>query len=467
MRSANLTINMLRKIILLILVAFSITEIQAQDNSPYSRYGIGDLLSGQNIVNRAMGGFSAAYSDYGIIGSPFNVNLVNPAALGNMTNTKNFSNTIFDVGGEVNVRSLKSTSNTDKYKSTNVVMSYLQLAFPISSPKMEKRGTTWGMSFGLKPISRISYKIEQNNRLNNIDSANTLYEGNGGVNQVNFSTGIRKIGKGKYKNEICLGVSSGYTFANKDYSTRLNLVNDSVAYYKGNTEVASRFGGVFLTAGFQYKMNINQTGALRIGAYTTLKQNLNAKQNTINETYGYDASGGTIRIDSVSVTNDVPGKVVLPATYGAGFAYNSKNHNWLIGADFEMTNWKDYTYYGQTDNTQNTWVIRAGAEFYPAKLNSATNKYRDYVKYRAGFFYNQEYVKIVTPRVNYAFTMGASFPLTTPRFIQSRGDYVTLNTSLEVGARGNETSFGLRENYTRINFGISMNARWFQKRNYD
>jgi hypothetical protein len=89
------------------------------------------------------------------------------------------------------------------------------------------------------------------------------------------------------------------------------------------------------------------------------------------------------------------------------------------------------------------------------------------VKYRAGFFYNQEYVKIVTPRVNYAFTMGASFPLTTPRFIQSRGEYVTLNTSLEVGARGNETSFGLRENYTRINFGISMNARWFQKRNYD
>ena len=58
-------------------------------------------------------------------------------------------------------------------------------------------------------------------------------------------------------------------------------------------------------------------------------------------------------------------------------------------------------------------------------------------------------------------------PLTTPRIVQTRGDFVSLNASLETGARGNKSSYGFRETFTRVNIGISMNARWFQKRIYD
>ena len=46
----------------------------AQDNSPYSRYGLGDLTPNTNIVNRGMGSFSAAYSD------PLSINFSNPAS---------------------------------------------------------------------------------------------------------------------------------------------------------------------------------------------------------------------------------------------------------------------------------------------------------------------------------------------------------------------------------------------------
>jgi hypothetical protein len=65
------------------------------------------------------------------------------------------------------------------------------------------------------------------------------------------------------------------------------------------------------------------------------------------------------------------------------------------------------------------------------------------------------------------FTGGISMPLTTPRLIQTRGEYVTLNTSFEIGSRGANTSSGIKEGITRINIGIAMNARWFQKRSYD
>ena len=54
------------------LSAFSF--LSAQDNSPYSRYGLGDLTPSTNIVNRGMGGFSAAYAD------PLSVNFNNPAS---------------------------------------------------------------------------------------------------------------------------------------------------------------------------------------------------------------------------------------------------------------------------------------------------------------------------------------------------------------------------------------------------
>jgi 1,4-dihydroxy-2-naphthoate octaprenyltransferase len=37
--------------------------LYAQENSPYSRYGLGDISPSTNIVNRGMGSLSAAYAD--------------------------------------------------------------------------------------------------------------------------------------------------------------------------------------------------------------------------------------------------------------------------------------------------------------------------------------------------------------------------------------------------------------------
>ncbi|HMR82194.1 MAG TPA: hypothetical protein PKE30_03645, partial [Niabella sp.] len=35
----------------------------AQDNSPYSRYGLGNQTPTTNVTNRGMGGVAAAYND--------------------------------------------------------------------------------------------------------------------------------------------------------------------------------------------------------------------------------------------------------------------------------------------------------------------------------------------------------------------------------------------------------------------
>lgn len=443
-------------------------KIIAQENSPYSRYGAGDILPSQNISTRAMGGISAGYSDFGLVGSPFNLNLNNPASLGDLSHSKNFSNTIFDLGGEIDLRTLKSNSSTDKYKSVNAILSYLQVGFPISTNKMEKRGIQWSVSFGLRPLNRINYKIEQNTRLTGVDSIQRLYEGSGGTNQANISSGFKITGRGSNKNELNIGFSSGYTFGNRDYSTKTSFINDSVSYYKSNFQSKSRYGGVFFTAGIQYEMHLKNAGNLRLGAYSTLQQNLTAYKTSLNETYGFDGNGNTISIDSIFATNDIKGNVVLPGNYNVGFTYQTKNRHWLIGADYEWSKWSKYRYYNDNEKAADNWTLRAGVEFYPANPNSAaTNKYWNYVKYRAGFYYGPDYIKINNIRYNYAATLGASMPLTTPRYIQTRGEFVSLNMACEMGNRGNKNSGSLRENFLRFSFGISMNARWFQKRSYD
>ncbi len=468
MHLANSITDRLKRNCLLIIGVLGTSAALAQINSPYSRYGLGDWMSVQNVANKGMGGIAAAYSDYGIVGSPFNINIVNPASLGSLSNTKNFSNTIFDIGGVAEFNTLKSTTTTEKYKSSNAMTSYLQVAFPVSTPKMEKRGTAWGLSFGLRPISRISYKIQENVRIQNVDSVSYLYEGSGGLNQANISTGIRFTGKGKMKNEIFIGIGTGYNFGNKDFSTRTSIVNDSIIFYRGNTEIQSRFGGLFLNTGLQYELHFKNAGKLRLGAYANLQHNLQATGSVNNETFGYDANGGIIKIDSISNSSEVSGVVKLPGAYGAGFTYQTKNQNWIFGADMEYATWNNYSYFGTTDKVATNWTLRAGAEYYPANFNAATNKYWNYVRYRAGFFYGPDYIKLSgQTRYNYAATIGTSMPLTTPRYIQTRGEFVSLSTALEIGSRGSKQTQSVREGFVRFNIGVSMNARWFQKRSYD
>ena len=449
MHSAKLT---MAKFLPVLFVACGFyTAAFAQENSPYSRYGLGDLAPNHNIFTRGMGGISAGVVDYQ------SINFVNPATLASLTNT------IFDIGTEADFRTLKSTSPVKKFTSANTIFSYLQLGFPIATEKMRKKDISWGMSFGLKPVTKINYKIESRSRITAIDSAYTLYEGSGGLNQAFIGTGIKIKG-------LSFGINAGYMFGNKDYSTKRILLNDTVEYYKSNTANQTTLGGFFISGGLQYEVVLNKDKkkevpkVLRFGAYGNLQQKLNAKRNDIVETFNYDANSATYRIDSVYEKKDVKGTVEYPSTLGFGFSYNDEH--WMFGADYEMSNWSNYRYYGQADQVQNNWVVRAGGQYYPAKVGTSVKKYFNFVKYRAGFFYGPDYIKTNNSRPEYGFTLGTGMPLTSLQRISYTNEYVMLNTALEIGGRGDKKT-NVRENMVRFSIGVSMNARWFRKLRYD
>ncbi len=449
MHLAKLTMT---KFLPVFFVAFGFQTVAfSQENSPYSRYGLGDLAPNHNIFSRSMGGVSAGNIDYQ------SINFVNPATLASINNT------IFDIGAEIDIRTLKSSNPVKKFTAPYTLFSYLQLGFPLTTEKMRKKNILWGMSFGLKPVTKINYKIEKSSRLSGIDSLYTLYEGSGGVNQAFIGTGL------KIKN-LSIGINAGYMFGNKDYSTRLTFISDTVDYYKSNYANNTTFGGIIVTGGLLYEVVLNKDNkkeypkTLRFGAYGNLQQQLSAKRNVIRETFNYDANSASYRVDSVYEKKDEKGKIEYPSSFGAGFTY--QDEHWLFGADYEATSWSNYRYYSQADQVQNNWVIRVGAQYYPAKQNTPVKKYFNFVKYRAGFFYGPDYIKTNNSRPEYGFTIGTGMPLTSLRYINYNGEYVVLNTALEVGGRGDKKT-NLRENTVRFSIGISMNARWFAKRKYN
>ena len=450
MHLAKLTMN---KYLPVLLVACGLQLVaNAQENSPYSRYGLGDITPNRNVLSKGMGGIAAGVVDYQ------SINFTNPATLGAI------SSTIFDVGAEVDTRALKSTSPAKKFTSANAIFSYLQLGFPLSSRKMKKNDVNWGMTFGLRPVSRINYNIEKRERLSGIDSLQTLYQGSGGVNQVFLGTGFQlKEGIGTKTRNFNFGFNFGYVFGTKNYSTKLTFINDTIDYYRSNSANNAHFGGFFVNGGFQYEVSV-KTGILRLGLYGNLQERLNAKQDVVRETFSYDVNGNPYRVDSIYEQKDVKGTIVLPSTVATGFTY--QDSHWLYGADFEFTSWGNYTFYRQTDNVQNSWVVRAGAQYFPAKLNTSAKKYFSFVRYRAGAFYGPDYVKVSNSRPSYGVTLGTGMPLTNLRRLSYTGEYVVLNTAVEIGGRGDKNT-NLRETTTRFSVGISMNANWFQKRKYD
>lgn len=413
----------------------------AQLNSPYSRYGVGNLSPQGNISNRAMGGIAAGIADAA------SHNTVNPASYGNLMFTT------LDLGLEYNGMALKSKDPVENFKSNDAIFSYLHIGIPLLSGNARaiRNETNWALSFGLKPESRINYKIISPGR-NAIDSVSHIYEGEGGVNKAYFGSAL------KLKN-FSIGFNTGYLFGEKNYATQLLFNNDSLDYFQANYQTRSQFGGMFFDVGTQLNIKINK-GNLRLGAYTNLQSTYSASRDEVRETFVYDEFGDVSRIDSIYQKNDEKGKITLPATYGAGFAY--ENEHLLVGADFQTSQWSNYSFFGQKDATQNSWIAKAGFQYYPA-TNTSTS-YFSYIRYRAGLSFGKDYINIDNEMPFYTISAGGALPLRLKRSFYDR-QFSMMNITFEYGQRGNKSN-NITESTYRLSLGFSLSDVWFFRQKY-
>lgn len=438
----------------LTVLLFSGIGAEAQENSPYSRYGWGNLVPSTPIATRGMGGIGIGYVDFDArydfkFQYPHSqtVNFLNPASYSRLKITS------FDLGFEVENQILREQNVTDKYKATFANISYLQLGIPLS------RKRSFAMVFGLRPISRINYNIRSYTREINpvtggsIDSTLTIYEGTGGSYQA-------YTGFGKAFGKLSLGVNVGYFFGTKDNSTKKNFINDSVTYYKGNYQTKINFGGIFMQTGAQFATRLGSSTRLVLGATASFKKDYNAKRNLVRETFEYDGSGGIIAKDSVYKEIDVPGKVTFPGSYGVGFTIE-KEDKWLLGADYITTNWDDFAIYGQKDSVTANWKVKVGGQFIP---NAFGPNFWGRVAYRIGFNYGPDYIRYRNEELKqYTVSVGFGLPVRPARF---SNQYTNINLGFEFGRRGNNNT-AMKENLFRLSLGLTLSDLWFVKRKYD
>lgn len=438
------------KLLVAVLFALPLFSL-AQENSPYSRYGIGNLAPQGNVLNRGMGGIAAGFAD------PITINYLNPASYGKLVYTT------LDVGLQIDSRTIKSTSPVDKFTSANAAISYLQIAFPLlnGNKKATAKRIGWGANLGLRPISKIDYKIEKFGRIPNIDSVANLYEGSGGLNEAFIGTGVSI-------KSFSFGINAGYIFGNKDYSTRTMFINDTVSYQSSNSAIKTSIGGVSVNGGIQYEKIFKNKkddkalpAILRIGAYGSLQKTYNASQNILRETFAYNTTtGSTVRIDSIYI-NDKDGSVQLPATYGIGFTYDDQKHL-MYGVDFETSNWSNYRLNGQKDLVQNNWTVKAGFQYLPASTES--KKYSQFVKYRAGIYFGPDYIVANKKLSQFAVTVGAGLPLKLRRAYYDL-ERSFMNVAVEYGRRGNNSNI-ISENILHISLGFTLSDIWFRRLKY-
>jgi hypothetical protein len=310
----------------------------------------------------------------------------------------------------------------------------------------------WGLDIGLRPNTRISYKIQTNERIENVDSVASLYEGNGGSYEFIAGSGI------SIKN-FSIGFNAGYLFGTKDYSSKRLFINDTVNYNKSNHETKSTFGGFSLVGGTQYSIKISRGTWLRLAATGSIQRTYKAHRDMSVETFNYDANGAVLKIDSVYTENNLAGTLVYPSSYSFGFMLE-KERQWLIGAEFKTAKWSQYRFFGQPEALRDAWTINVGGQWTP-DFGKQKN-YFSRVSYRLGMYYGKDYIKIDNDVPVIGITGGAALPIRPSSYTNQ---LTVINTLFEVGRRGGNNN-GIKENFFRVGLGLSLSDLWFQKKKY-
>jgi hypothetical protein len=407
---------------------FKATTTAAQTNIPYSRVGIGDLLSQENIANRGMGGVSNA--DH----VNRNINYINPASYSNIGIT-----TIqFGLLGENNRVTTKDSNN----KTGGLNIAYINLCFPFASKKM-------GLSFGLMPETRVSYKALGTNIAFDSTLLYKAYNGDGGIQKVYAGYGFAYKG-------FSLGANANFLFGNYSHASSNRFVDST-------NNFAAEFGeyfsanGVNFNIGALYKKEFSKDFYLNTGLTFKPQSSLNVSKSSFNRTFYGD---GTSAADTIKKVENEKSKITIPMEYGIGILFG-KNDKWKIGLDYNAANWANYKYGSEVDSTANTYLIKLGFAYRPSNL-IATNIWRK-SEYRVGLFTGSDYQKIYNTQIKKtAATFGIGLPMNKKGL-----NYGAINAAVQIGVRGTIDNGLMRENFTRFTIGVSLNEIMFRKQRYD
>ena len=443
----------------LICLSTVIMSAQPKINSPYSRYGIGEVSDRNFYFSENMGGLGASYI------SPYNINIVNPAALSHLRATS------FDIGLYAERYGLR-TSPDDPYTSLwSGNLSYLSLAVPLQNRlndllDRKERDIAATTAFTLLPYSVMGYNVATVDSTDaDIGPVNRIFTGNGGTYQFTWSNSV------SYKN-FSFGANLSYLFGKLSYFNQLQIQDVAAAFITSSENTISLSGfqynlGAIYTHSFNKKAYDDQKAThlkqLSIGLYGNTSTNYNSTQTNLNIIRQFVPTTRTpVSVDTLGVFEEVKGTGVLPSEIGIGITYYS-GEKFGLGIDYARNDWSQFRGDFVNNPLKSTYKLSFGG-YYRPKFNSITN-YFSRVHYRFGVHYK------LVPNEELAFNqgetikdIGVNFGFGMPFFYQRKISHANLGVS--AGMLGSGTA--IEERYVKFTFSFTFNDdEWFIKRKYN
>ena len=394
---------------------------QSSSNSPYTRYGLGDLSEQIFTNNAAMGGVG-----YGLRTS-WHVNPMNPASY-TAVDSLSF---MFDAG--LSLRSSNYQENGYKANAKNSSFDYLVMQFRLH-PRL-------AIAAGITPFSKVGYNFTNVDPVENSDDVQVMntMTGDGGLQTVFLGLGF-KI----FKN-LSIGVNAGYLYGKQTYRTMAQLSNGGDNTIKYDIRKINSYK---IDLGVQYTQEFNKNNNLTLGFTYGLGHDVNTT-----ETKGIQITDGK---DYSQVNEDViKDGYSLPHTFGLGFAYNYKK-SLTLGVDYGLQKWSAATYDHKEDMYNDRHRVAFGAEYVP---NPQGRSYFKRIAYRAGTYYTTSYLKTQVgdgPK-EFGATAGFGFPL------QVYGKNTVLSITAQYARLKPSVSTLMQEDRFMLKLGLTFNDNWFMK----
>lgn len=395
--------------------------------SPYSFFGIGELRSTGTVENQAMGGLSM-YAD------SIHINLRNPAAYGKLKLTT------YALG--VSHREFRFKSFDDQENTSVTNLDYLAIAFPL--------GKGFGVGFGLMPFSSLGYDIRSQSTNQNQATVTNVFSGEGGLNRVYFSLGYEII------RNLTLGVTTNFNFGTLE-NNRIQSVEDVQFGTLDRRE--SRVNGLDFNYAANYTLAIKDKYTLFTSVTVNTQANLVSENQQLigsfSNTTGQEIEIIDVDLDARNLRNTEL-KIPTTTTLGIGFGEDKK---WFLGGEYSFQQLSSFS--NEFINLDDNFIYKDASTFafggYYVPDYSAFSGYLKRITYRAGIRYNKTGMVVNDKEIN---NLGITFGLGLPM----RGSFSNMNLGFELGRRGTTDANLIEESYLKVNIGLSLNDKWFEKR---
>jgi hypothetical protein len=356
----------------------------------------------------------------------------------------------FAVGGSYSSVNLKSNSGSDEASTTT--FDYFAVSLPVGK---------FGVGFGLLPYTSVGYKLEAADS----DGLTTnRFRGEGGVNKAFFGLGYQ------INEDLSIGVDVSYNFGNIQNSSIAFVYdeNDEPVQYQSRENNRSNLSGLNFNLGLSYKTMLNEK--LQLTSGLTFAPNSNIRSNNmrsfstivVNQATGQEFPVNTIDVD-LEAQNLKTTDLSLPSRVSLGAGIGAPN-KWFVGSEFTYQNTSKFAnpiFDNSNTNAKfvNASTIAIGGFYIPSY--DSFSKYWKRVVYRGGLHFENTGLEIKNETINeFGMSFGLGLPLGGLYFSNA-------NIGLEIGRRGTTNQNLIQENFINLQFSLSLNDRWFQKKKYD